>query len=63
MVNRIDCIIFYNFNDRTALQHMITKIVKREEMKRNTISLQNQIENLNRIQEYCTNEVVCNVKC
>ena len=32
------------------------------ERKQNTISLQNQIENLNKIQEYCTNEVVCRRK-
>ena len=41
---------------------MITSDSETGKRKQNTISLQNQIENLNKIQEYCTNEVVCRRK-
>ena len=42
---------------------MITSDSETGKRKQNTISLQNQIENLNKIQEYCNNEVVKRQKC
>eukprot|EP00505_MAST-04D_sp_SCG-Rhode-Island_P003590 Stramenopile-MAST_4_protein_3590 len=54
-----DCIIFYSFGDRTILESMITQDRETRRLRPMTESIRTQVENLNMMQEYCTNEVTC----
>ena len=54
-----DCIVFYSFGDRQVLESMITQDRETGRRRPVTAAIQTQLQNLNMIQDYCTNEMTC----
>jgi superfamily II DNA helicase RecQ len=54
------CILYYNFKDRTKLAHMIQRSAEEHGYKKDAkANKQRSIDNLNKCVAYCVDEVGC----